>query len=468
MTTLDASLAALSSPDLLAALERTAAKGREVTADLIALLGECDARKLYAAEGYASLFEFCVVRLRLSEAQAYHRIQAARASQRFPLVLERLRAGRVTLTAVALLRQQLTEDNHRGVLDWAEGRGKREVEMLVRRLDPKPDVPASIRRLATPCARPPVTAAAERQPSARAVEAPASAPLGIEPSAGAPLLLFAAPPVTAAASLDGARLPTFQGPTARTGSRLAGTSPPLPCAAPTRRAEIHPLAPARYSLHVTISEETHDKLRRAQDLLLHTLPAADPALVLDRALTLLVAQLERRKAGAPRKPKPAERLTPAVKPATPPTPQASGSKEPDSVGPGRMRGSAASPPSLPAVNAAAIMGRPAPPTLHSAGRRRDRSRYIPAAVRRAVWDRDGARCAYVSRSGVRCSATAALEYHHRVPFAEGGASTAENLALACVRHNAWEAKRWFNFDRAEFVEHPHLGAGVSAPSHQTP
>ena len=70
MITLDPRLAALSSPALLVALERTAAQGREVTADLIALLAECDKRKLYAAEGYVSLFDFCVARLRLSEAQA--------------------------------------------------------------------------------------------------------------------------------------------------------------------------------------------------------------------------------------------------------------------------------------------------------------------------------------------------------------------------------------------------------------
>ena len=58
------SLTALSSSELLAALDRLAAQGRELTADLIALLAECDERKLYAVEGYASLFEFCVQRLR--------------------------------------------------------------------------------------------------------------------------------------------------------------------------------------------------------------------------------------------------------------------------------------------------------------------------------------------------------------------------------------------------------------------
>jgi hypothetical protein len=61
---------------------------------------------------------------------------------------------------------------------------------------------------------------------------------------------------------------------------------------------VRPTSPTRYSLRVTISEETADKLRRAQALLAHALPTADAAVVLDRALTLLLAQLERRKAGA--------------------------------------------------------------------------------------------------------------------------------------------------------------------------
>ena len=41
--------------------------------------------------------------------------------------------------------------------------------------------------------------------------------------------------------------------------------------------------------------ETHDKLRRAQDLLRHAIPSGDVAEILDRALTLLVADLERRR-----------------------------------------------------------------------------------------------------------------------------------------------------------------------------
>ncbi|MGH9372818.1 MAG: HNH endonuclease, partial [Vicinamibacterales bacterium] len=36
-----------------------------------------------------------------------------------------------------------------------------------------------------------------------------------------------------------------------------------------------------------------------------------------------------------------------------------------------------------------------------------------------------------------------LELHHVVPFAAGGAATAENIQLRCRRHNAYEAEQRF-------------------------
>ncbi len=429
------SLTALSSSELLAALDRLAARGRELTADLVALLAECDERKLYAEEGYASLFEFCVQRLRLSESQAYHRIQAARAARRFSLVLERLRDGRVTLTAVALLREHLTEANHVDVLDWAEGRRKREVEEFVRALDPKPDVPTSLRRLAPPRAAVARAAAAER---AAPVLPDQAALLGREASETG-LALETAVLATSASILD---LPAVPTPAAAQYSARA------PQGATDRRVEIRPLAPARYSLHVTISEETHDKLRRAQDLLRHA-GAADAAVVLDRALTLLVAQLERQKAGAPRQQQKKQRV-PSERLATGVTvdPEAARVKNvrPLAGTKSRLATRAAVDPTPARVTDAEPDAKPSGPK--AAVRR---SRYVPAAVRRAVWERDGARCAYVSPSGVRCGATAHLEFHHRVPFAEGGASSVDNLVVTCALHNQAEAARWFNFDQAEFV-----------------
>jgi 5-methylcytosine-specific restriction endonuclease McrA len=36
-----------------------------------------------------------------------------------------------------------------------------------------------------------------------------------------------------------------------------------------------------------------------------------------------------------------------------------------------------------------------------------------------------------------------LEFHHVVPFADGGKATVENIELRCRSHNQYEAERWF-------------------------
>jgi 5-methylcytosine-specific restriction endonuclease McrA len=385
MIAFDSRLTALSSPELLAALERVAAQGREVTADLLALLAECDDRKLHEPEGFASLFEFCVKRLRLSESQAYHRIQAARAARRFPVILDRLREGRITLTAVALLRQHLTDANHLEVLAWAEGKRKAEVEEFIRGLAPLPDVRASLRRLTLPRLVGPTATSARDHP---AIVAHCDVPAGSSARGG---LLGS----HSAASADTAAEATSIGGVAAAPLSVPHTS------RESVRAAVHALSPARYSLRVTISQETRDKLRRAQDLLQHAVPSADPALVLERALTLLVEHLERRRFGAE------AHETGRVAPS-----------------PRTVRG--------------AGVEHPTRNTPRSAGR----SRYIPATVRRAVWIRDEGRCAFVAPNGVRCDETGRLEFHHLVPFADGGPSTLENLALRCTRHNGTDARRW--------------------------
>jgi hypothetical protein len=56
-------------------------------------------------------------------------------------------------------------------------------------------------------------------------------------------------------------------------------------------------------VQVTISREAHDKLRRAQDLLRHAIPNGDPAAIFERALTLLVEDLERKKLAAAKRPR---------------------------------------------------------------------------------------------------------------------------------------------------------------------
>ena len=66
-------VAQLSDHDLVAEVGRLAQSEREATAALLAALSELDARRLYLADGYASLFAYCTQVPALSEHAAYHR-----------------------------------------------------------------------------------------------------------------------------------------------------------------------------------------------------------------------------------------------------------------------------------------------------------------------------------------------------------------------------------------------------------
>src|SRR6266436_2118052 len=144
------SAAALSDRDLLARLEALAVKEREASVDLVAHLAELDSRPaLYAAQGYGSLFSYCTQALRLSEDAACSRIEAARACRRFPLILELLASGSLTLTSVRLLGKHLTEENHQSVLAKARDKSRREIDVLIAELAPRPDIPSTVRKLPT-------------------------------------------------------------------------------------------------------------------------------------------------------------------------------------------------------------------------------------------------------------------------------------------------------------------------------
>jgi hypothetical protein len=137
----------------------------------------------------------------------------------------------------------------------------------------------------------------------------------------------------------------------------------------------------------TVSAETHDKLRRVQNLLCREIPSGDPAVIFERALDLLLQDVEKKKL--------------------------------------------------------AVAAKPRPPRDSREG-----SRDIPAHVARAVWKRDGGQCAFVGRSG-RCSERRFLEWHHVQPFGHQGPATVANISLRCRAHNAYESELVFGrFDRS--------------------
>src|SRR5512145_1293800 len=168
--------AALSDRELLARLDALAGNERQATVELLAHLATLDSRPaVYAAEGYGSLFAFCTQALRLSEDAACARIEAARACRRFPIILDRLASGSLTLTAIRLLARHLTPENHQSVLTRAEGRSRHQIEILIAELAPQPDVPSSIRKLPIPTT--PMPVAPPAAPTGAASPLPHAAPL---------------------------------------------------------------------------------------------------------------------------------------------------------------------------------------------------------------------------------------------------------------------------------------------------
>jgi len=75
-----------------------------------------------------------------------------------------------------------------------------------------------------------------------------------------------------------------------------------------------------------------------------------------------------------------------------------------------------------------------------------RSDHVPAAVKRAVWERDKGKCQWPLESGGICGSTLRLEIDHVVPRARGGPTTVENCSLACRFHNGLAARQVFGDD----------------------
>ncbi|MBI3017434.1 MAG: HNH endonuclease [Deltaproteobacteria bacterium] len=107
---------------------------KEATASVVAHLAEIDRRKLYALEGYSSLFSYCVEKYHYSESAAYRRIQAARIYPKFPEISNLLREGKLNLVTLSLIEPHLDQKNGRGLIHKILGKSKREVEDILSEL----------------------------------------------------------------------------------------------------------------------------------------------------------------------------------------------------------------------------------------------------------------------------------------------------------------------------------------------
>ena len=136
----------LSDQALVLQLDRSVQEDRRTTVRLLAHMGEVDARGLYRDQGFASMFDYAVRKLHMSEPEAALRIRVARLGREFPVALEMLGRGELHLTALNVLAPVLSHANL-GLLQRARFQSKQRVLELRAQYAPQPDAPASVRRL---------------------------------------------------------------------------------------------------------------------------------------------------------------------------------------------------------------------------------------------------------------------------------------------------------------------------------
>jgi len=154
---------------------------------------------------------------------------------------------------------------------------------------------------------------------------------------------------------------------------------------PRGELRVKPVGDGLVRIEMVVSTEVAERLEEARDIDRHRNPSGDVEAILGEALDLFVAKVEKRKFARVTKPREARSET-------------------------------------------------------TAG--------VPAAVRRAVNERDGGRCTFVGSERV-CNERAFVEHDHVEPRAVGGEHSVENGAQLCATHNRRKAELDLGKDMVE-------------------
>jgi 5-methylcytosine-specific restriction endonuclease McrA len=146
----------LSNEELMSRLQAICTNARLADVQLIAHLVEVEERALHLQVACSSLYDFCVRRLGMSGSASQRRIVVARLVRKMPCLLGHLESGKVHLSAVAALRDHLTEANVEEWVAAATGKTKREVLALIAMRAPRRDVPEVLATLPDGAQAPPI------------------------------------------------------------------------------------------------------------------------------------------------------------------------------------------------------------------------------------------------------------------------------------------------------------------------
>src|SRR6187402_2225795 len=159
-------LKSLADDELLAGLSRIVGTRNQITAEFLAYLAEVDERQIFLDLGFASLFEYCLVKLGLCESTAGRHIAAARVCRNHPEAFGMVAQGALHASALSLLKKHVSSENAAELFELCAQRSARKVEELLAARFPRPDVRDLVRRLPTRTGRAPdVERASEKMPT---------------------------------------------------------------------------------------------------------------------------------------------------------------------------------------------------------------------------------------------------------------------------------------------------------------
>ncbi len=182
------------------------------------------------------------------------------------MVFSLIEQRQLHLTAVCLLRDYLTPENHQELLAEASHKTKWQIEEFLARRFPRPDVESRVRKLPAP------------RPTASPGAAPVVMPGPAEPSLPEQAVELA---IERPVPLQGAPA----APAASSGPRR---SAPVP-------VRVEPLSEARYRIQLNASAALKEKLDLLRALTSHSNPSGDIALVIERALDLALEKVQKQR-----------------------------------------------------------------------------------------------------------------------------------------------------------------------------
>jgi len=441
-------LKSLADDQLLSGLASIVRRRNQITAEFLAYLAELDERQLFLDLGFSSLFEYCVETLKLCESTAGRHIAAARVCRKYPEAFALVASGALHASALSFMKKYLTTENAAELFELCTHRSARQVEELLAARFPRPDVRDLVRRLP---ARSGDTLNAERSLAPASTATPSRV---LTAETGPTVIPLREPQAELGLTAIPSREPLAEPAKAAIDSSPREQSVEPKAADGSKQRRFDPLAVDRYGVHFTADGEFCVLLERVRGLAGHRLPSGDLLSLLKRGLEAYERELEKERFAVGRKTRCDRNVALAGGRSARKSELNAADVEmkPDcSAAHVLMPDRSAAHVLMPDRSAldASNPERPISAPRRERATNPKRARRYAAAVRRAVFLRDGRQCSYVSSDGRRCNARRCLELDHVDPFALGGEGTVENLRLRCRAHNQRYARQYFGVARVD-------------------